>query len=205
MVKNPGMTGISWDNGSSPGGATNTLRGLTHSLSISKEGLPDMVPKTCSIPECGKPLASRGMCHMHRAQKARSGSLQRLEIPSPHSRFESKTESGPACWEWIGATNNRGYGVFRLDGRTQLAHRAAWFFEHGDWPNPDRVLDHVCNNKTCVNPEHLRELMNWQNLRRAIPRGDVETERRRARWRRVDAERRGTYKYIPGGGSDLVV
>ncbi|WP_432208220.1 HNH endonuclease signature motif containing protein [Citricoccus nitrophenolicus] len=85
-----------------------------------------------------------------------------------------------------------------MDGKAHLAHRVAWYLHHGSWPDPEKVLDHSCDNKPCVNPAHLRELMNWQNLRRAVPRGDAETEKRRSRQRRADAKRRGTYQYSEG-------
>lgn len=104
------------------------------------------------------------------------------------------------CRIWTRAQNNRGYGVVYFDGKLRLAHRVAWYLKHGRWPDPEMVLDHECNTKSCVNPDHVRELMNWQNLRRAVPRGDAATERRRAAQRRADAKRRGNYRYTEGGG-----
>lgn len=198
VPKIPGITRIFDRIRTAPKSATNTQRGLTLSSGTSREGLPVMVPKTCTFSECEKPIASRGMCDMHRAREVRSGRLDKITPPSPQERFKSKVSTGPGCWEWTGATNNRGYGMFRFDGATKLAHRVAWFFEYGEWPDPNKVLDHACDNKTCVNPSHLRELMNWQNLRRAIPRGDAATEARRALQRKADAKRRGTYKYTEG-------
>lgn len=103
------------------------------------------------------------------------------------------------CHIWQRSLNNRGYGVVWFDGKVRLAHRVAWFLEHGRWPDPDLVTDHICEVKACVNVHHLRELPNHLNLRRAIPRGDAATERRRAIWRRANAKRRGTYRYSEGG------
>lgn len=103
------------------------------------------------------------------------------------------------CHVWLKARNSRGYGVSWFDGKLRLAHRVVWYVAHNRWPADGLVLDHVCNNKACVNPDHLRELANHENLRRAIPRGDVATERRRAGWRRSNAKRRGTYRYTEGG------
>lgn len=92
-----------------------------------------------------------------------------------------ETESG--CHEWSGSRNNKGYGVVWFDGKLRLAHRAAWLKHHGEWPTPGLVVDHICENKACIRIDHLRLLTNGANIQRAYPRGDSETEARRARWR----------------------
>lgn len=97
-------------------------------------------------------------------------------------------ESG--CWVWQRARQARGYGVVWYEGKLHLAHRVAWHLRFGAWPSPGLVLDHVCNNKACVNPEHLRELTNSDNILRAIPRGDDRTEAQRAIWREQQARHR---------------
>lgn len=98
------------------------------------------------------------------------------------------------CHIWQKARNSRGYGVVWHDGKLRLAHRVAWLLEHGTWPRDGLVLDHICEVKACVNVAHLRELENWQNLRRAYPpKADPAAERRRAVNRLSHAKRRGTY------------
>lgn len=88
-------------------------------------------------------------------------------------------ETACGCWEWTRSKNNRGYGVIYFDGKLHLAHRAAWLMEHGEWPRKGKVIDHICQNKSCINPSHLRELENWQNIRRAYPIDDPKIRRRR--------------------------
>ncbi|MDC3956245.1 HNH endonuclease [Polyangium jinanense] len=63
--------------------------------------------------------------------------------------------SGDECWYWLGAVNNRGYGVFRVGRRVVMAHRHMFELEHGR--PPSGMVLHTCGKKTCVNPSHLYE------------------------------------------------
>ena len=68
------------------------------------------------------------------------------------------------CWIWQKSTTEKGYGRFCIaSGRTVLAHRIS--YEH--WVGllkPGFIIDHKCNNKGCVNPEHLEQISNIENL-----------------------------------------
>jgi hypothetical protein len=69
-----------------------------------------------------------------------------------------------ACWPWLQSTASHGYGQ-TWDGITvRLAHRVAWTLTHGAIP-PDMTIDHVCRNRRCCNPAHLRLLPNVENAR----------------------------------------
>lgn len=50
-----------------------------------------------------------------------------------------------------------------------LAHRAAWVHVNGQVPL-GMTLDHLCKNRRCVNPDHLRLLPNYENARRTSGR-----------------------------------
>ena len=64
----------------------------------------------------------------------------------------------------MGALQN-GYGRTRANGRTYMVHRFFWERTHGPVPN-GLVLDHLCGNRACVNPEHLEVVTKGVNTRR---------------------------------------
>lgn len=68
------------------------------------------------------------------------------------------------CWGWTGIKDRLGYS--RINGRviTTYAHRMAYILMVG--PIPEGMeLDHICRNRSCVNPSHLRVCTHSENLR----------------------------------------
>lgn len=58
------------------------------------------------------------------------------------------------CWEWKGATDQRGYGLFGSKGRSYRAHRLSYEIHHGPLA-PGMLACHTCDNPRCCNPDHL--------------------------------------------------
>lgn len=68
-------------------------------------------------------------------------------------KFEMDFATG--CWLWTASIDKDGYGHFRCRGRCMQAHRVSYAHHVNNIPSR-RDIDHRCQNRHCVNPEHLR-------------------------------------------------
>src|ERR1700690_1299560 len=84
---------------------------------------------------------------------------------------ENRPDLGP-CHLWVGYVNGNGYGHFYF-GHTVPghikgnAHRFSYWRKHGDIP-AGMDLDHLCRNRSCVNPDHLEAVPRKENLMRGL-------------------------------------
>ena len=133
----------------------------------------------CSIEGCEKPVSSRGWCSMHYARWRRNGDpnfVQKKRADggfSVHERFSESYSAEGDCWIWTGTVSMYGYGRFWQDGVEHLAHR--WAYQNFVGLIPEGLeLDHLCRNRSCVNPEHLEPVTARENQDRGL-HGDLRT------------------------------
>ena len=83
--------------------------------------------------------------------------------------FWNKVTFTGFCWEWH-RLDKTGYGRYTFWNapaqkvQSIMAHRVAWFLLIGE--EPSGMLDHLCRNRSCVNPDHLEPISNRENILR---------------------------------------
>lgn len=81
--------------------------------------------------------------------------------------FVDKTND---CWMWKGRKDKDGYGVWWFEGKNVRAHRFIFEIHHGKIEK-GKVCRHICNNPGCVNPFHISESTQKENIRDQLIRG----------------------------------
>jgi hypothetical protein len=92
-------------------------------------------------------------------------------------RMLSKTEDIAGCMRWTGwIDKTTGYGRYTVAKKKFYVHR--WFYTFYKGPIPEGALiDHLCRNRWCVNPDHLEAVTDRTN----IVRGTANQKRRESR------------------------
>lgn len=94
----------------------------------------------------------------------------------PVERFWSHVDKTDTCWLWTGACFDNGYGAFRLGSKQVKAHRHAWRLHHG--VDPVGQVQHLCNVRRCVRPDHLTTGNQKANIEYAVSLGRMATGER---------------------------
>ena len=127
----------------------------------------------CSVTGCGSKARCKGLCNTH---YKRSNTNIRTSF-NIHERFRMKSrQCSNGCIEWSGTCGSAGYGQTSIHGKKVSAHRLAWELANGPVPQGMFVC-HVCDNRKCVNVEHLFLGTQSDNIKDAWAKG-----RGRAPW-----------------------
>ena len=71
------------------------------------------------------------------------------------------------CWNWVAHCHPNGYGQFHIERYPYYAHRVSFVLYKGPLESTDtRVVDHICKNTRCVNPDHLDLITQSENVKR---------------------------------------
>jgi len=74
--------------------------------------------------------------------------------------YTTRVDTG--CLVWTKAISSTGYGVTSNAGLNLSVHRLAYWVNYGPVEG-DLVVDHVCRNRACCEPAHLRLLTRAEN------------------------------------------
>lgn len=85
-----------------------------------------------------------------------------------------KADEVSGCWNWTRAKFACGYGAKTINGKLFYAHRLSYVLYHGPIPH-GLVIMHSCDNRACINPDHLKADTQRENLLDARRKGRLSS------------------------------
>lgn len=79
------------------------------------------------------------------------------------------------CWLWLGGRFDTGYGAFYYQGQNRGAHRVSLALHMNVTLDDLDTVCHHCDNPPCVNPYHLFDGTQYDNLKDRSAKGRART------------------------------